>query len=92
MANLEVKDIDDHLYNSIKVLASHDRRSISQEVIFILQKYLSKPQEFDSNPTDEFLKLVGSWKDERSSEEIINEIRSNRSNSSRLGRNNELFD
>ena len=92
MANLQVKDIDERLYNSIRVLAINEKRSISQEVVYILQKYLSKPKEFDLNPTDEFLKLAGSWKDERNVEEIIGDIRNSRRNSERFGRNNELFD
>lgn len=92
MANLQVKDIDERLYASIRELATNEKRSISQEVVYILQKYLSKPKEFDSNPTDEFLQLAGSWKDDRSAEEIIDDIRSNRKNSGRFGRKNELFD
>ena len=91
MANLQVKDIDDRLYESIRELATNEKRSISQEVVFILQKYLSKPKEFDPNPTDEFLKLSGSWKDDRSAEEIIEDMRSSRRNSDRFGRKNELF-
>ena len=46
---------------------------------------------FDKNPTDEFLKLAGSWEDERSAEEIIADIKTSRRNSSRFGENNELF-
>lgn len=92
MANLQVKDIDSRLYESIRELATNEKRSISQEVVYILQKYLSKPKEFDTNPTDEFLTLAGSWKDERDAEEIIADIRNSRKNSERFGKNNELFD
>lgn len=92
MANLQVKDIDERLYESLRNLATNEKRSISQEVVYILQKYLSKPNEFEQNQTDEFLKLAGSWKDEREEEEIINEIRKSRKNSSRFGKENELFD
>ena len=38
MAHLQVKDIDDKLYESLRNLASQEKRSISQEVIYILQK------------------------------------------------------
>ena len=92
MANLQVKDIDEKLYDTLRRLASNDRRSISQEVVYILQKYLSKPDSFEKNPTEEFLKLSGSWDDERSAEEIITEIYSNRRNSTRFGNDDELFD
>lgn len=92
MANLQVKDIDDKLYESIRLIAANDKRSISQEVVYILQKYLSSPQKFDKNPTDEFLKLSGSWLDERSEEEILKDITHNRRNSDRFGNSHELFD
>ena len=92
MANLQIKDIDDRLYDSLRILASNEKRSISQEVVYILQKYLTQPKEFDVNPTDEFLKLAGSWKNERDAEEILDDIRNSRRNSERIGRNNELFD
>lgn len=91
MANLQVKDIDERLYESLRSLATNEKRSISQEVVYILQKYLSKPKEFDPDPTDEFLQLAGSWKDERDADEIIADIRNSRKNSDRFGRNNELF-
>lgn len=92
MANLQVKDIDERLYESLRRLATHEKRSISQQVVYILQKYLSQPNEFKANQTDEFLKLAGSWKDDREAEEIISDIRKSRRNSSRFGRENELFD
>ncbi len=92
MANLQVKDIDERLYESLRHLASHEKRSISQEVVYILQKYLSQPNEFEANQTDAFLKLAGSWKDDREADEIIADIRKGRRNSSRFGRENELFD
>jgi plasmid stability protein len=93
MANLQVKDIDENLYETLRRLATDDRRSISQEVVYILKKYLSLPDSFERNPTDEFLKLAGSWEnDSRSADEIIEDIYSNRRNSSRFGSDNELFD
>ena len=92
MANLQVKDIDEKLYDALRRLASNDRRSISQEVVYILQKYLSKPYSFERNPTDEFLKLSGSWEDDRSADEIVSDIYSNRRNSTRFGSDDELFD
>ncbi len=97
MANLQVKDIDDSLYESIRKLASHERRSISQEVVHILETYLSMPGMSRPNPTDEFLQLAGSWDDERDADAIIDEIRKGRKNSKgsknhRFGEADELFD
>ncbi len=92
MANLQVKDIDDRLYDSLRKLASSDKRSISQEVVYIIEKYLSLPDSFKHNPTDSFLELTGSWDDDRSADDIVDDIRNNRINSSRFGTANELFD
>ncbi len=92
MANLQVKDIDDQLYESLRTIASHEKRSISQEVVYILEKYLSFPNTFLKNPTEEFLKLSGSWQDNKDADEIIIDIREHRKNSNRFGNENELFD
>ena len=92
MANLQVRDMDNKLYESLRSLAANERRSISQEVVHILEKYLSIPGIFEQNPTDEFLQLSGSWEDDRTAEEIINDIRDDRRNSNRFGNSNELFD
>ena len=92
MAILQVRDVDDRLYETLRTRAAQDKRSISQEVVHILEKYLSIPGAYDQNPTDEFLKLAGSWEDERSPEEIVSEIRKSRKNSSRFKSTHELFD
>jgi hypothetical protein len=54
-----VKDIDDNLYETIRRLAADDRRSISQEVAYILKKYLSLSETFERNPTDAYFPPVG---------------------------------
>jgi plasmid stability protein len=92
MANLQVKDIDDKLYNSLKERAAMEKRSVSQEVVLIIQKYLSTPEQFHKNPTKEFLQMAGSWTDDRSAEEIVLEIQRSRENSDRFEKSNELFD
>ena len=92
MANLQVKDVDNKIYESLRQLAAQDKRSISQEVVHIIQKYLSTPKAFDKNPTDEFLKLAGSWEDERNEETIVKEISKARKNSIRYRKDHELFD
>ncbi|MBN1294723.1 MAG: antitoxin [Candidatus Latescibacteria bacterium] len=92
MAILQVRDLDDKLYSSLKTIAKQENRSISQEVITILEKYISNPSLFDTNPTKDFLSLSGSWDDNRSSEEIIKSIKKNRKNSKRFDSENALFD
>jgi plasmid stability protein len=92
MAILQVRDIDDRLYSSLKNLAKSENRSLSQEVISILEKYLSNPVGFKNNPTREFLSLSGSWADNRTADEIVKDIKKNRRNSKRFEAQNVLFD
>lgn len=92
MAILQVRDLDDRLYLSLKEIAKRENRSLSQEVISILEKYLSNPRIFKNNPTHDFLNLCSSWDDGRSSGEIISDIRKGRKSSKRFGDDNVLFD
>jgi plasmid stability protein len=92
MANLQVKDIDERLYAALRRLASDERRSISQEVAHILEKYLSSKARFDRNPTEAFLALSGAWVDERETEDIVQDIRKSRNSNQRLKADNGLFD
>lgn len=92
MAILQVRDIDDRLYSSLKNLAKSENRSLSQEVISILEKYLSNPVVFKNNPTREFLSLSGSWADDRTAAEIVKDIKKNRKNSKRFEAQDVLFD
>jgi plasmid stability protein len=92
MAILQVRDIDNRLYSSLKDLAKSENRSLSQEVISILEKYLANPAVFNNNPTGEFLSLSGSWDDNRMADEIIDDIKKKRRNSKRFEADNVLFD
>ncbi|MDP3296123.1 MAG: antitoxin [Thermodesulfovibrionia bacterium] len=92
MAILQVRDIDDRLYSSLKELAKSENRSLSQEVVSILEKYLSNPVVFKSNPTRDFLSLSGSWDDNRTADEIVADIKRSRKNSKRFGAENVVFD
>jgi plasmid stability protein len=44
MATMQIKSMDDQLYNALKIKAKSDNRSLSQQVIMILKNYLSKPE------------------------------------------------
>lgn len=95
MANLNIRNIDDNLYELLRNLASYQKRSISEEVVYILKNYLSSPKSpkrFEQNSTEEFLKLADSWEDDRTAEEIISDIRQNRRSFTRFRNSNELFD
>jgi len=92
MATLQVRDIDDRLYNFLKTSAKLQNRSISQEVITIIQNYLNSPKTASTNATLEFLSLTGAWKEEKTAEEIVKNIRKGRRQSKRFGRKDGLFD
>jgi plasmid stability protein len=92
MATLQVREIDDRLYEFIKTSAKLQNRSISQEVITILQNYCTSSQKRRNNATEEFLALTGAWFDDRDEQVIVDDIRSNRNNSPRFGANSGIFD
>ena len=92
MAMLQVRDMDDRLYDRLKLSAKIDNRSISQQVIMILQSYFTSVPVKRNNATEEFLKLAGSWEDSRTTEEIIDDIYSSRVNSTRFEVPNGIFD
>ncbi len=92
MAFLQVRDIDDRLYSSLKELARLENRSLSQEVITIFQEYLNNPNKTKFSSTREFLNLTGSWSDSKSAAEIIKDIKVNRNSKHRFRIKNGLFD
>ena len=75
MATLQVKGINDQLYQALSARAKMDNRSICQEVVTIIQQFLSSPCHSAEQATNQFLTLAGSWEDESSTEEIIQNIR-----------------
>ena len=79
MATLQVRSIDDQLYEALGRRAMMENRSISQEVVSILKEYLSAPRtKQQQHATAAFLELAGSWQDDRSPQEIADDIRANR--------------
>ena len=86
MANLQIKGMDDNLYERLKSMAASQNRSVSQQVLYLVKSYLAKGKKIDEKKTSAqiLLELSGSWDDSRSSDEIVTEIRRNRKNSSKL--------
>ena len=84
MAMLQVRDMDDRLYDRLRFAAKIDNRSISQQVVAILRNYFTSIPVKTKNATEEFLKLAGSWEDSRATDEIIDDIYSSRVNSTRF--------
>jgi plasmid stability protein len=81
MAILQVRSMDDDLYGALGRRAAMDNRSISQEVVSIIKKYLAAPQGKGDAASDEALRLAGSWDDAASAEELASSIRGARSTS-----------
>jgi hypothetical protein len=88
MANLQIKGIDDGLYNELKRIAAEENRSVSQQTLFLVKDYIAKRQKVrgTKSPAQVLIELSGSWKDDRKPEEIISEIRKARKNLKKLKR------
>ena len=86
MANLQIKNIQDELYEEIKKLAAAENRSVSQQVLFLVKEYLAKRKQLTAlkSPAQVFLELSGSWEDEKTAEQIVKEIKSARKSSRKL--------
>lgn len=86
MANLQIKGIDDKLYDTIKKLAVSENRSISQEILFLVKEHVAKRKQTIAirTPAQVLLDLSGSWVDNRSANAIITEIKAARRNSRKL--------
>ena len=83
MANLQVKSIDDDLYESLGRRAAMENRSISQEVVSILKAYLAIPSNRHQKVNQQFLELCGSWEGKPSAENLIKDIRNSRTTQSK---------
>jgi hypothetical protein len=77
------------LYDSLKQKALNENRYISQEVIAILETYLSNPHIYNTNSTQEFLK--SSWDDNRNADKIIDDLMKSRKNKKAFGKYNGVF-
>lgn len=93
MANLQIKGIEDALYTQIKNLAAAENRSISQQILFLVKRYIANKQQFEEaqTPAKVLLELSGSWEDSRDANEIISDIKNARKNSSRFAESADVF-
>ena len=93
MANLQIKGIDEALYAQIKELAVSENRSISQQILFLVKRYIANKQQFEKakTPAQVLLELSGSWEDSRDADEIISDIKNARKNSSRFKEGSDVF-
>jgi len=88
MANLQVKGIDDRLYEELKALAESGNRSVSQEVVHVLKTHLTKAKHIREGrtPAQVLLDLSGSWEDPRSAEQLVGDLKKARKGSHRFRR------
>lgn len=91
MANLQIKGLDDAIYEELKKLAALENRSVGEQVLALIKDYLAKKPRACAlkTPAQVLLDLAGSWKGEESAEEIIAKIKMARRPSGRQldGRN-----
>ena len=86
MANLQIKGVDDAVYEELKKLAAAENRSVSQQTLLLIKDYLAKKQRVGGvkTPVQVLLELAGSWEGQESPEEMIAKIKKARKNSVRL--------
>jgi predicted CopG family antitoxin len=86
MANLQIKGMDEAVYEELKRLAAAENRSVSQQTLFLIKEYLAKKHRVYAlkTPVQVLLELAGSWEGEETSEEIITKIKKARRSSTRL--------
>ena len=93
--NITVRNISDEVINKIRILSKIRKRSINNEILMILEQGIG--EELNKTVREKKLiiketqisiwqKLMNEWDDNRSTDEIIDDIYSKRT----LGRNLEL--
>ncbi len=92
MANLQVKGIDDRLYEALAARAAGENRSISQQVVTIIRDFLARPRRPARHSTEEFLSLCGTWSDDRPAKVIAAELRRARRSARRRKAVRNVFD
>lgn len=82
MANLQIKGMSDDFYAQIKALAGSENRSVSQQILFMTKEYLLKRQQVQAAklPAQALLELSGAWKDGKTADEIIKDLKRARKN------------
>ncbi|MDN5753478.1 MAG: hypothetical protein L0H15_09385 [Nitrosospira sp.] len=93
MSNLQIKGIDDALYTQIKELAVSENRSVSQQILYLVKRYIANKKQFQAAkmPAQVLLELSGSWEDSRNADEIVSDIKHARKNSSRFKERPDVF-
>ena len=91
MATLQVKGMDDDLYEALKGRAKRDNRSVTQEVVTMIRESLARVSGPSGRTSRDLLALAGSWEDARPAEEIARSIRGSRRSRRRFKVNGHVF-
>ncbi|MGO8705254.1 MAG: FitA-like ribbon-helix-helix domain-containing protein [Candidatus Brocadiia bacterium] len=91
MATLQVKGMDDDLYEALKGRAKRDNRSITQEVVTMIRESLARSPGPAARATQDLLALAGSWEDARPAENIARAIRGSRRSKRRFKVNGHVL-
>ena len=92
MATLQVKGMDEALYEALQARARRDHRTVSQEVTMMIEEFLARPGLSPAAATDALLAMAGAWGDDRPAETIVKELRAARRGGRRTRRLAHVFD
>jgi len=86
MANLQIKGVDDALYEALKQLATSESRSVSRQTLCLIRDYLAKRPRIQNmkTPVQVLLELAGSWEGQETAEELITRIKKAHKGSAKL--------
>ncbi|MFH0911673.1 MAG: antitoxin [Planctomycetota bacterium] len=91
MANLQVKGMDDGLYRALGQRAKLDNRSISQEVVVMIQECLALSSGASAKTSLGLRDLAGAWEDKRSAAAAAKSLRRARRGRRRFGADADVF-
>ena len=86
MSNFQIKGLDDELYAELKELAAKEKRSVSQQAVYLFREYLARKGHLNilKPPAQALLDLAGSWEDKKDPRAIVARIKRARKNSRKL--------
>lgn len=86
VSNFQIKGMDDTLYEELKRLASKEKRSVSQQAVFLFRDYLARRQYMRNakTPAQVLLDLAGSWEGREAAAAVIARIKKARKSSRKL--------
>jgi plasmid stability protein len=92
MATVELTNLDEQMYAALLARAAQENRTVGQEAEFLLRESLAKPSRTPRTATEAVLEIAGSWRDSRTAEEIIADIRDSRCSKDRSTGLADVFD